>query len=210
RVLPDPPGEARPHQLLVEAPSIREDHLSQKTGVPIVPTRSNRDGLTEGQRRREQLGPLAVRLSLLGRVDPDQPDRRRVIVAQHRDGVAVGHADDSSFELLHPGRAQETDQPAHEERRPPERASRNRPPSGPHGLSVSSGIRSVTIWSLTGGARSLLESGMLGTNPMRRPTSGHASRPARSGRAFGILRGRRRLIATGGSVLLAALLMAAP
>src|SRR5262245_57623625 len=75
-VLPEPPGEALPHELLVEAPPIRERHLAEEPPIAVVPGHPDRDGLPERLLRRELLGPLTEGLPLLGRVDPDEPDSR--------------------------------------------------------------------------------------------------------------------------------------
>src|SRR5262245_2419085 len=99
-ILPKPPGVARSHELLVQAPPIRKRHFTEKPAVAVVAGHPDRDGLPEGLLRRELLGAFAVCLPHLGRVDPHEADLQSAVVPENRDGVPVFHPDDAPAELL--------------------------------------------------------------------------------------------------------------
>jgi hypothetical protein len=110
-----------------------------------VPAHADRHGLPERERRRKLFGPLTVRLSLLGRVDSHQANRRSTALAKHRDRVSVRDSDHPATEFLRPRGADKEDEGYGSERDPPERRAPTRPSPSWHGASVSPRIRRVTV-----------------------------------------------------------------
>jgi hypothetical protein len=100
RVPPEPPGEAGPDELLVEAPAIRQANLCQQAPMSITPCRLDGDHLPERERRRVLLRALPVSLPALRGVDAAEPDHLATAVPEHADRVAVGDADDRAGEGL--------------------------------------------------------------------------------------------------------------
>src|SRR6185436_8172101 len=144
RVPAEPPRIAGANQLPVQAAAVREDNLAEKAPVPVSPGRKDGDRAVEREVGREPACAVTVRLALLRRVDSYQANGVGSVVVEHRDRVAIRHADDSPLELPGDGRDGEPARSNERQKRPAEGTPPRLVPRF-HGTSVWLAIRSVSI-----------------------------------------------------------------
>ena len=88
-ITPVPPREPGAHELPVEAPAVREDHLGYQSPVPVPAVLDEGDGLPESEFRGELLCPFPEGLPALRAVDAVEADSDLLPVDEDLQGVAV-------------------------------------------------------------------------------------------------------------------------
>jgi hypothetical protein len=117
RIPPEPPRQSRPDKFPVEASTVGQTDLGQKSVVTIAAGRLDRDHLPERERRRKVPRALTVGLPALWRINPAEPDDLRSADPKDADRVAVGDADDAAGERLGRCRAGQLEEQGGEDHR---------------------------------------------------------------------------------------------
>ena len=99
-VLPIPPCESGPDNLVVQVPPIRQYDLGDGALIPVDVADLHGHHLPESQIPGELLCPRPEWLLHFRAVDPPQPDPLRRTVVHHADGVAVADSDNLAGEVL--------------------------------------------------------------------------------------------------------------